>query len=63
MVGHDWGAALSWLFAGQNPDLIEKMGNAGRKRVVENFTWDHFRERVHEAYRLANRLMNETHNG
>jgi glycosyltransferase involved in cell wall biosynthesis len=47
----------------QNPDLVEKMGNAGRKRVVENFTWDHFRERVHEAYRLANRLMNETRNG
>ena len=25
LIGHDWGAALSWLFAGQNPDLIERL--------------------------------------
>jgi pimeloyl-ACP methyl ester carboxylesterase len=25
LVGHDWGAALSWLFTGQNPDLIERL--------------------------------------
>lgn len=37
----------------QNPDMVEQMGNAGRERVVEHFTWDHFRERVHTAYRAA----------
>jgi epoxide hydrolase 4 len=25
LVGHDWGAALSWLFAGQNPDLVARL--------------------------------------
>ena len=25
LIGHDWGAALSWLFTGQNPNLIEKL--------------------------------------
>jgi len=36
-----------------NPDLAQKMGAAGRERVVEQFTWDHFRRRVSEAYRAA----------
>ena len=25
LVGHDWGAALSWLFTGQNPDWVERL--------------------------------------
>jgi epoxide hydrolase 4 len=25
LIGHDWGAALSWLFTGQNPNLIERL--------------------------------------
>jgi hypothetical protein len=29
------------------------MGASGRKRAVEQFTWDHFRRRVSEAYRAA----------
>jgi glycosyltransferase involved in cell wall biosynthesis len=37
----------------RNPDLVERMGVAGRLRVVEQFTWDHFRSRVSEAYRTA----------
>ncbi len=32
------------------------MGDAGRKRVVENFTWDHFRERLLDAYDRALRM-------
>ena len=42
----------------QNPDMVEQMGNAGRKRVVEHFTWDHFRERVQTAYRAATAALN-----
>ncbi|MBV9300419.1 MAG: glycosyltransferase family 4 protein [Verrucomicrobia bacterium] len=37
----------------RNPDLALEMGAAGRKRAVEQFTWDHFRRRVAEAYRAA----------
>jgi len=35
------------------PDLVRSYGAAGRARVVQQFTWDHFRERVFGAYRLA----------
>ncbi len=34
-------------------DLAARMGAAGRQRVVENFTWAHFRERLLAAYRTA----------
>ena len=30
-----------------------KVHVAARERVVKNFTWDHFRERLLEAYKLA----------
>ena len=33
-------------------EIVSEMGIAARKRVVENFTWDHFRERLR-----AGRLM------
>ena len=36
-----------------NPALVTQMGAAARQRIVENFTWDHYRARVLEAYRLA----------
>ncbi len=36
-----------------HPEIVERMGIAARKRVVENFTWDHFRERLLGAYELA----------
>src|SRR5246127_262626 len=35
------------------PYLVRSYGAAGRKRVVQQFTWDHFRERVLDAYRLV----------
>lgn len=31
-------------------DLCARLGAAGRERVVENFTWAHFRTRLMEAY-------------
>ena len=37
----------------RDPELVANMGTAGRKRAVEQFTWDHFRRRVTEAYRAA----------
>jgi glycosyltransferase involved in cell wall biosynthesis len=37
----------------RNPDIALKMGAAGRARAVEQFTWDHFRRRVAEAYQAA----------
>jgi glycosyltransferase involved in cell wall biosynthesis len=36
-----------------HPEVVERMSIAARKRVVENFTWDHFRERLLGAYELA----------
>ena len=35
------------------PDLVAQMGAAARQRAVENFTWDHFRTRLLEAYGVA----------
>ena len=36
-----------------HPEIVERMSVAARARVVENFTWDHFRERLLGAYELA----------
>jgi glycosyltransferase involved in cell wall biosynthesis len=39
-----------------SPALRAEMGRAGRARVVENFTWDHYRGRLVEAYGVAQGL-------
>ncbi len=44
-------AALENLY--RHPGLVEQMGAAARKRVVENFTWDHYRTRLLDAYAAA----------
>ena len=44
-------AALEQLY--QHPEMVERMSQAARRRVVENFTWDHFRARLLGAYELA----------
>ena len=36
-----------------HPEAVEKMGAAARQRVVENFTWDHYRSRLLDAYSTA----------
>ncbi len=41
------------LYLYQRPETVEQMGIAARKRVVDNFTWDHFRTRLLDAYELA----------
>jgi glycosyltransferase involved in cell wall biosynthesis len=40
----------------RHPEIVERMSVAARRRVVENFTWDHFRERLLGAYELAMRM-------
>ena len=44
-------AALEHFY--RNPDAVQRMGAAARQRVVENFTWDHYRERLLSAYETA----------
>ena len=44
-------AAILHLY--QNPEVVERMSVAARQRVVENFTWDHFRTRLLGAYEVA----------
>jgi starch synthase len=36
-----------------HPEIVERMSLAARERVVENFTWNHFRARLLNAYKLA----------
>jgi glycosyltransferase involved in cell wall biosynthesis len=43
--------ALQHLY--QHPEIAERMGAAARARVVENFTWGHFRRRLLGAYEAA----------
>ena len=47
-------AALEHLH--RHPEVVERMGSAARRRVVENFTWDHFRTRLLDAYEIAVRM-------
>jgi glycosyltransferase involved in cell wall biosynthesis len=40
----------------RHPEIVKEMGTAARRRVVENFTWDHFRTRLLDAYETAIRM-------
>lgn len=44
-------AALERIY--RDRDLAAQLGAAGRRRVVENFTWEHFHARLLEAYRTV----------
>ncbi|MEO6872418.1 MAG: glycosyltransferase family 4 protein [Chthoniobacterales bacterium] len=44
-------AAIQHLY--DHPEIVARMSLAARERVVENFTWDHFRARLLEAYSVA----------
>ncbi len=48
--------AASILRLYREPETVERMSRAARKRVVENFTWDHFRTRLLGAYELAMKM-------
>jgi glycosyltransferase involved in cell wall biosynthesis len=47
-------AALEHLY--RHPEIVESMGVAARERVVQNFTWDHYRARLLSAYERAIQL-------
>jgi len=47
-------AAILELY--RHPEKVERMGQAARRRVVDNFTWDHFRTRLLIAYEKAMRM-------
>jgi len=51
-------AAIERLYL--SPSLRNEMGRAARARVVENFTWDHYRARLLEAYDVAQALCGRT---
>ena len=42
----------------RNPEIAASMSAAARQRVVENFTWDHYRSRLLTAYERAIQLSN-----
>jgi glycosyltransferase involved in cell wall biosynthesis len=44
-------SALKQLY--DRPDAVERMSNAARQRVLDNFTWDHYRQRLLIAYETA----------
>ncbi len=44
-------AAIERLY--RDPGLVEQMGRAARQRVIDNFTWDHYRQRLLVAYETA----------
>jgi glycosyltransferase involved in cell wall biosynthesis len=48
-------AALEHFY--HHPETAERMGAAARQRVVENFTWDHYRSRLLGAYETAMRMV------
>ena len=48
-------SAIEYFY--QHPGIVSEMSIAARKRVVENFTWDHFRERLLGAYEMARQML------
>jgi glycosyltransferase involved in cell wall biosynthesis len=42
----------------RNLEIVASMSAAARQRVVENFTWDHYRSRLLSAYERAIQLSN-----
>ncbi len=47
-------AAILELY--RHPETVARMSEAARKRVVDNFTWNHFRTRLLIAYEKAMRM-------
>jgi glycosyltransferase involved in cell wall biosynthesis len=52
---HAIAGALEYFY--RHPKAVEEMGRAARRRVVESFTWDHYRTRLLDAYEVAIRKV------
>ena len=48
-------AAIEHLY--RHPEIVTSMSVAARQRVVENFTWDHYRTRLLGAYERAIQMI------
>jgi glycosyltransferase involved in cell wall biosynthesis len=48
-------AALEYFY--RHSEIAERMGAAARQRVVENFTWEHYRTRLLDAYGTAMQML------
>jgi len=48
-------AAIEHLY--RHPEIVESMSVAARDRVVQNFTWDHYRTRLLGAYERAIQML------
>ena len=51
LVGNADEMAEKMRYLADHPDICEKMGNAGRKRVEQNYTWKIFLDRMEEAFK------------
>ncbi len=43
--------ALEYLY--ENPEEARRMGGAARQRILDHFTWDHYREKLEQTYAKA----------
>ncbi len=43
--------AQKMLYLGENPEIAEKMGKAGRKHVLKNYTWKIFLNKIEKAFK------------
>lgn len=46
-----------------NPDLVARMGDNARQRILNGFTWDHHRQRLLHAYAYAREVVHQRTQG
>ena len=62
LVNSPEGMAEKMIYLASHPAETEKMGKAGRKRVMENYTWEIFFKRMENAFREAASPKDESAN-
>jgi glycosyltransferase involved in cell wall biosynthesis len=48
--------AEKMLYLAENPDITEKMGKAGRRHVIKNYTWKIFLNKIEKAFKEVARM-------